>query len=626
MAKVFYRFTRIYATLYAALVYLGLGLGGLWPAAATAAEGILAYGDLRGYVEPCGCDPETDLGGIGRLYQAVSEQRRFVPQGIVVDLGYNLASEPAVTAGDKAKEAAIFAGLAALKPEAALATPRDLAYALLQKAKPHAKSPPRRWLLSNLKTNSQPGIARFIATKGQVILGFVDPAAPRALPLPKPVAGLYKPLGPKLFRSLKAQIAGHQPKKGLIVLYAGRDEGFAALKKAFPQAEFIRANRRPNDALPDHKEREQPGLLLHQGRYSVPSFGGGILTFGRFKNTPRAEAAQAALGNGPGAPPISLGKPAIEGLKRPPAKPLLALPALPVIWLSKAYAFQEGKGDPMTAVLSSYRNSTKDAFIAAADRKAKARIEGSPYAGAAACQACHPGAYKAYMASGHAKAMATLKAKDQHQNGECVSCHVVGYDKPGGYIDERYTKELANVQCENCHGPRKAHTKNPAVKFSGAPAREVCTSCHHVPHSSAFSFAAYWPKIAHGKPGSAPAPAPASAPTPASNPTAKAPGQSLDDILNSTKPVLKSAKYDNSSGCLGPVCGVKNGKKTTFADSCVLAKEGAAVCHDGPCFELCTTQYDPVCGQKNGGSRTYGNSCERTAACATPAPKSACGM
>ena len=27
----------------------------------------VAYGDIRGHIEPCGCDPQTDLGGVLRL-------------------------------------------------------------------------------------------------------------------------------------------------------------------------------------------------------------------------------------------------------------------------------------------------------------------------------------------------------------------------------------------------------------------------------------------------------------------------------------------------------------------------------------------------------------------------------
>ena len=39
------------------------------------APGWLAYGDLRGHVEPCGCDPATDLGGIRRLGAVIARER-----------------------------------------------------------------------------------------------------------------------------------------------------------------------------------------------------------------------------------------------------------------------------------------------------------------------------------------------------------------------------------------------------------------------------------------------------------------------------------------------------------------------------------------------------------------------
>ena len=37
---------------------------------------IIAFGDLRGYFEPCGCDPRTDLGGIVRLGGFIDLQRK----------------------------------------------------------------------------------------------------------------------------------------------------------------------------------------------------------------------------------------------------------------------------------------------------------------------------------------------------------------------------------------------------------------------------------------------------------------------------------------------------------------------------------------------------------------------
>src|SRR4051812_47741412 len=43
------------------------------------AVGYLAFGDLRGHLEPCGCDPVTDLGGLRRLATLVQRERRADP-------------------------------------------------------------------------------------------------------------------------------------------------------------------------------------------------------------------------------------------------------------------------------------------------------------------------------------------------------------------------------------------------------------------------------------------------------------------------------------------------------------------------------------------------------------------
>ena len=39
----------------------------------------------------------------------------------------------------------------------------------------------------------------------------------------------------------------------------------------------------------------------------------------------------------------------------------------------------------------------------------------------------------------------TLKEIGQHENDACVGCHVVAYDKQGGFISEKYTPHLKGV-------------------------------------------------------------------------------------------------------------------------------------------------------------------------------------
>ena len=96
-------------------------------------------------------------------------------------------------------------------------------------------------------------------------------------------------------------------------------------------------------------------------------------------------------------------------------------------------------------------------------------------------------------------AMKTLEDKGMNENLECVACHVVGFEDKGGFASVEASPHLANVQCENCHGPRKEHVKNPAKKASKTTAaRDTCVSCHKPPHSTEFIYQDYWQKVVHG--------------------------------------------------------------------------------------------------------------------------------
>lgn len=91
------------------------------------------------------------------------------------------------------------------------------------------------------------------------------------------------------------------------------------------------------------------------------------------------------------------------------------------------------------------------------------------YVGSAACQACHAAEYKKWKeAEGHAhsRAMNSLEKYAKRPNlrqfdGECVKCHVVGFEHPTGYQDEKATPHLRDVGCENCHGPGSGHAADP---------------------------------------------------------------------------------------------------------------------------------------------------------------------
>lgn len=124
------------------------------------------------------------------------------------------------------------------------------------------------------------------------------------------------------------------------------------------------------------------------------------------------------------------------------------------------------------------------------------RSEGEKFAGTKACISCHPKEGRIWAASEHGHALKTLEDDGSDRDPDCVSCHVVGLEKKGGFKDRATTPQLANVGCESCHGPGAKHAEAPKrAKMSSS--LKTCVSCHNPDHSPNFDLPAYWKKIAH---------------------------------------------------------------------------------------------------------------------------------
>lgn len=125
------------------------------------------------------------------------------------------------------------------------------------------------------------------------------------------------------------------------------------------------------------------------------------------------------------------------------------------------------------------------------------RTPGPAYAGSAKCASCHASAAKAWRASDHAHALATLEKDGHDRDPDCVSCHVDGLASTKGFRSRTQTPNLAHVGCESCHGAGAAHAAAPKkFRFAKVGSR-ICTSCHTVDQSPGFDFATYWRRIAH---------------------------------------------------------------------------------------------------------------------------------
>lgn len=131
-----------------------------------------------------------------------------------------------------------------------------------------------------------------------------------------------------------------------------------------------------------------------------------------------------------------------------------------------------------------------------------------------ACTACHngtiaPDKFTDWRESGHAEIFSVNLNTSTHYGESCFMCHTVGFDTnvSNNGFDEAsdYTAfmdagllnnpspnnwttmlskfptaaKLANIQCENCHGPQKVHpptTTEQAEEMSISS--DVCATCH----------------------------------------------------------------------------------------------------------------------------------------------------
>jgi hypothetical protein len=158
------------------------------------------------------------------------------------------------------------------------------------------------------------------------------------------------------------------------------------------------------------------------------------------------------------------------------------------------YAVQEmreslGKDAAIDADMAGYYKSVNDHNRAAFanSKPVPAGPHEASYVGVEACEACHSDAVDFWKTTKHAHAYATLADQFKEFNLDCVSCHVTGYEKPGGST-VTHVDALKNVQCEDCHGPGSLHVRAPKDRKAivADPPASTCLSCHHPPHVEGF--------------------------------------------------------------------------------------------------------------------------------------------
>ncbi|HEY2019226.1 MAG TPA: multiheme c-type cytochrome, partial [Bryobacteraceae bacterium] len=138
------------------------------------------------------------------------------------------------------------------------------------------------------------------------------------------------------------------------------------------------------------------------------------------------------------------------------------------------------------------------------------------YVGIATCVRCHSGGMAQNMALSWSKTAHANLFKDgvngvasDHYAASCIACHTVGYDTAPGAVNGGFDdvaaqlkwtfptvqkagvfeampdalKNVANIQCESCHGPGSVHasTGGSSLAISKSMGSADCAQCHDAP-------------------------------------------------------------------------------------------------------------------------------------------------
>lgn len=449
---------------------------------------IVFVSDLWGQLEPCGCSADMK-GGLDRMATVVAELRGQGPV-LLVDAGDALFDQASYTPEEEVqarlRAGAVAKGLLAMGLDAKVVRERDAVIggdwlpASLQLSTPTLRE------VGGIRVGLLPVDAPHDAEEvgkaaealrrqgAELVIALLhqrrSEAAPLHLPQVDLAVGSHMESIPEGDRQIA--IEGETP-----LLYPlGRGQGALVVEIA------LRETKRPFGRL----------VSLAEGEEEREALGERIRAY---------EARIAALPAGADASPF---EEKIEEL-RERRRALAASPALPAEGNQIAYRFVTISQDiepneEVRQILAAYDREVGEANLAYArenPRPCPEPAEGeATFVGQAACAACHPTAQTFWESTAHAKAYETLENANKQYDLSCISCHVTGWDRPGGACQVDKVEGRKDVGCEACHGPGSLHVAAPSKENIALEVSEQsCRSCHRPDHSLEFDYATYLGRI-----------------------------------------------------------------------------------------------------------------------------------
>ena len=499
------------------------------------APAVFVMAGLKGYLEPCGCSADVLLGGAERIAGYVEAAEELYPGTVMLDAGDMLFEREELADHEvpqaKAKTDVLVELQKALGTTVTVPGERDFALGTefyLDKIEQTGAE----ILAANLTIDGEAYAGATTVELGDWKLGVVGAGDPA---LYAGIEGVQAaPLDAAVGEALGSFEAGETD--AVVALFHGGLKRAEALLEAHEAIDFIVVGHGPRET--DQVDHVGAGYTLEaydQGRYV------GILKlFGRDKSDPFKNArtgsesevdqinrqiahVEESIGELPPAPPGE-GPPILQRLRErldelEARRRKIKHADLEVAESHKSFLWRPVPMEPGYPIAESIRkkrvafNRRLEKLNKTVERTVPPVPEGeATYIGTNQCATCHTEAHEFWTGTKHAEAVETLQERDKAWDQDCIGCHVVGYEKPGGsvlgklkYEEEiggaTLTKDLRDVGCENCHGPGSKHRTQP-VGSDGEPqyiesgsGEQVCKQCHVPEHSPRFNYETYVEEI-----------------------------------------------------------------------------------------------------------------------------------
>ncbi|HEY5604520.1 MAG TPA: multiheme c-type cytochrome [Gammaproteobacteria bacterium] len=430
------------------IAFAGLFLHGLLPARADTIPLTIIYsGNLDGELEPCGCSDEGNLGGIKRRATLLDTIKAQTPDAVIFSAGGLIASEGT---NDFLKAVYILKAFSTLNYDAIGVQWVDLNYGVSLTAQNKLPWVASNWLADDFARSKT--ITRTI-NGNPIAVQFFTWLDPDSSPTRQMPGG--KPLVDEDIGKLTGQLRAAKKQQALTVL----------------------TTTLPLEVIQEQLPLEPVDILIVRAAYEV---------YGEPKKINNTLVLE------PGSRGMRLGRLELSLEKNRSIKS----------WKHEVIAMPVKIPDAprMTAWYDEYNAQVKEDYLTRVELRKQRESGESPFVGEEQCKTCHAPQHKIWQESEHAIAFEDLESVKKSFDPECIQCHVVGFDKAGGFVDINITPHLMNVQCENCHGAGKDHALSAgqkAVANKGWSKAQMCGQCHVQKHSPAFQLDKYWPKIAH---------------------------------------------------------------------------------------------------------------------------------